>query len=1018
MFKNMKLSTKLVTLFLCVGVVPALIIGTITLIVARGDMKDQKKVTFGTLTAVRDVKKWQIERYFEECQGDLGVLVENVEAIRSEAFTKLTGLREARKREVERYFESIENQVLTFSNDPMIVDAMREFKTRFPQVRQENELSEEQVKHLGDELAGYYTSQFDREYRAQNACSASPLQYFNQLDKDSLALQYYYIQANANPLGSKHVMDRADDKSGYSELHGRVHPVVRDYLQKFGYYDIFLVDAETGDIVYSVFKELDFSTSLNDGPYAQTNFGRAFRQANGMTGKDAVVLVDYAQYAPSYEAPASFIASPIFDGDKKIGVAMFQMPIDRLNQIMSGRAGLGNTGETYLVGADYLMRSDSYLDPQKHGVTASFRNPSTGKVETDAAKKALAGESGAEVIIDYNGNPVLSAYAPVEIGKLRWALMAEIDVAEAFCPKDAEDKFYFDRYVNKYGYYDLFLINPDGHCFFTVCRESDYQTNLVNGKYSSSNLGKLIRQVLQTKQPALADFEPYAPSNGDPAAFMAQPVLRGDQVELIVALQMPLDTVNSIMGVRSGMGQTGESYLVGPDKRMRSDSYLDAEGHSVKASFAGSVQDNGVDTHASREALAGTTSAKIITDYNGHRVLSAYAPVQVGDTTWALIAEVDEAEAYAGLNRLQLVLAAIGAVALVSIGVISVLFARSTTKPITRIIDGLTAGSEQVSAASTQVSAASQSLAEGATEQAAGLQETSSSLEEMASMTKQNADNAQQASTLATEARTAATSGTESMGRMSGAIQEIQKSSDETSKIIKVIDEIAFQTNLLALNAAVEAARAAGKGFAVVAEEVRNLAMRSAEAAKNTASMIAESVKSSKNGVDIAAEVGKVLDEIVQGIGKTTDLVSEIAAASQEQAQGIDQVNTAIAQMDKVTQQNAANAEESASASEELSSQAESMNDIVGELVALVGGAAGHQTTKRTVRTTTRHLNVNNRQETAQAENSPANSGKKNTSQLAASDHLFHKIAGKLVPEKAEVAIPLSENDELRQFNS
>jgi len=268
--------------------------------------------------------------------------------------------------------------------------------------------------------------------------------------------------------------------------------------------------------------------------------------------------------------------------------------------------------------------------------------------------------------------------------------------------------------------------------------------------------------------------------------------------------------------------------------------------------------------------------------------------------------------------------------------------ARGINKALRTIIAGLAEGSEQVAAASGQVSSASQSLAEGATEQAAGLEETSSSLEEMASMTKQNADNAQQANALAGEARKAADSGAESMRRMNGAIQEIQRSSDETAKIIKVIDDIAFQTNLLALNAAVEAARAgeAGKGFAVVAEEVRNLAMRSAEAAKNTSNMIEESVKNSKNGVDIASEVGKILEEIVQSVGKTTDLVSEIAAASQEQAQGIDQVNTAVAQMDKVTQQNAANAEESASASEELSAQAISMNDIVGQLVALVGGSA------------------------------------------------------------------------------
>ncbi len=351
------------------------------------------------------------------------------------------------------------------------------------------------------------------------------------------------------------------------------------------------------------------------------------------------------------------------------------------------------------------------------------------------------------------------------------------------------------------------------------------------------------------------------------------------------------------------------------------------------------------------------------------------------------------------------VMMVIGSVGVVLGIVLAFVITLSIVKPIHRIIAGLTEGSEQVASASGQVSAASQSLAEGATEQAAGLEETSSSLEEMASMTRQNADNAQQANTLASEARKAADNGAQSMSRMNQAIAEIQKSSDETAKIIKVIDEIAFQTNLLALNAAVEAARAgeAGKGFAVVAEEVRNLAMRSAEAAKNTAAMIEESVKNSQNGVDIAGEVTKVLDDIVIGIGKTTDLVSEITAASQEQAQGIEQVNTAVSQMDKVTQQNAANAEESASASEELSAQAESMRHIVNELVAMVGGSQGaeHKKTSNT-----------------------ANNPKR---EFGPSDRTFHRIADgpqkTAVPAPRDVpaarAIPLNpEEDSLDEFNA
>jgi methyl-accepting chemotaxis protein len=287
-------------------------------------------------------------------------------------------------------------------------------------------------------------------------------------------------------------------------------------------------------------------------------------------------------------------------------------------------------------------------------------------------------------------------------------------------------------------------------------------------------------------------------------------------------------------------------------------------------------------------------------------------------------------------------LALILGISVLTTSVLWYVIARGIAGNIQRVIVGLSEGAEQVASASTQVSSASQSLAEGATEQAAGLQETSSSLEEMSSMTRQSADNAAQANTLASEAKKSAHAGSESMSRMNAAIQDIQKSSGETSKIIKVIDEIAFQTNLLALNAAVEAARAgeAGKGFAVVAEEVRNLAMRSAEAAKNTSNLIEDSVKNAKNGVDIAAEVSKVLDEIVQSVGKTTDLVSEIAAASQEQAQGIDQVNKAVSQMDKVTQQNAANAEQSASASQELSAQAANINGMVAVLAGIVQGTS------------------------------------------------------------------------------
>jgi methyl-accepting chemotaxis protein len=264
---------------------------------------------------------------------------------------------------------------------------------------------------------------------------------------------------------------------------------------------------------------------------------------------------------------------------------------------------------------------------------------------------------------------------------------------------------------------------------------------------------------------------------------------------------------------------------------------------------------------------------------------------------------------------------------------------RGIMRPLRAVIHGLTEGSEQVASASSQISSASQSLAEGASEQAAGLEETSSSIEEMASMTRQNADNATQANTLMAETGRVVNEANHSMAELTGSMKEISTASEETAKIIKTIDEIAFQTNLLALNAAVEAARAgeAGAGFAVVADEVRNLAMRAAEAAKNTANLIEGSVKKIKNGSDLVSKTNEDFAKVATGSKKVGELVGEIAAASQEQAQGIDQINKAVSEMDKVVQRNAASAEESASASGEMNAQAGLLKGFVSDLVALVG---------------------------------------------------------------------------------
>lgn len=345
------------------------------------------------------------------------------QALSEQSFNQLTSLRSVKKGKIENYLQKINDQVLTLSENRMTIDAVKQFKEGFNNLASDLKLTADQIKQYENTVNSYYVEEFAKEFRAQRNESIA-VGGLKPATDNAIVAQYLYVANNKHPLGSKSELDKADDASRYSKAHELYHGVYRSYLQKFEYYDIFLVDHNTGDIVYSVFKEVDFATNLYKGAYKDSNLSRVVQMAADARSADDVMVIDFKMYLPSYNAVASFIASPIFDGQQQVGVLVFQMPVGRINDLMHVKEGLGDSGEVYLIGSDLTMRTQSRFS-EENTILAQ-------RIETTAAKAAISGYEGAQISKDYRGVQVLSAYAPLEIPGLEWAILAEVSEEEAF----------------------------------------------------------------------------------------------------------------------------------------------------------------------------------------------------------------------------------------------------------------------------------------------------------------------------------------------------------------------------------------------------------------------------------------------------------------------------------------------------------------------------------------------------------------------------------------------------------
>lgn len=375
----------------------------------------------------------------------------SAENIQQQSEAKLIATRDLKKIQIEQYFLQIQGQVIDMAQQPWVAQAAESMSQAYAEFSLAGDV-------IDTSLEDYYQKSFAQRYQQLNANKTiDAANLYQSLSNEARGIQTAYISHNSFPLGEKDQLQESDAQRQYDVLHKKYHKTFRHFLKTFGYYDIFLVEPESGNVIYSVYKELDFGTSLKTGPYKDSGLAEAFNQtvAMGSKGEERSSLVDFSTYTPSYDAAASFISSPVYKDHKLTAVLIFQMPVDRINLIMTNEAkwrdvGFGESGETYLVGSDALLRSQPrFLIESKDEFIKSIRasgvsDLSVGRiaatgsaigilpVTSDGVKNALAGKKGVAHITDYRGEKVLSAYTPVNILGQSWALLSEVDEAEAY----------------------------------------------------------------------------------------------------------------------------------------------------------------------------------------------------------------------------------------------------------------------------------------------------------------------------------------------------------------------------------------------------------------------------------------------------------------------------------------------------------------------------------------------------------------------------------------------------------
>jgi methyl-accepting chemotaxis protein len=677
-----------------------------------------------------------------------------------------------------------------------------------------------------------------------------------------------FITNNPNPADQRDALDFAKLKTGitYDSAHKTLHTGMRSQMRAGGYEDVYLFDS-TGMLIYSVMKTDEFATSFADGPYANSPLGEVYRAAAGGPN-DAVAFVDVSPYAATPERPASFVAAPVINRDKIIGVIAFRMPTTAIGHMLSDKLGLGATGETFLVGADHLLRNDSSFTAENDVLATSFSTP-----DVDAALTSDRSSVGQST--GYRNMTMLTATAPVSFGDTTWALVAAISEDEALAPLTSMRNSILMGSAGVLALATLFGFLFSRSITKPISRLNKTMDDLAQGDLSvevdgmtrADEIGAMARSVGVFRENALK-------------------ISSMTDEERAASEQRRVDRTSMMQRLQRSFGEV-----------------VDA---AVDGDFTKRVQANFEDPELNK--LAQSVNNLVDTVDRG---LSETGAVL------AALASQDLTARMSGQHR--------GAFARLKDDI------NAVTDSLNQFVGGLRRTSNSLRTATREILSGANDLSERTTKQAATIEETSATMETLSATVVGNAKRAETASDMAEAVSRTATEGGAVMNRATDAMERITQSSGKISNIIGLIDDIAFQTNLLALNASVEAARAgeAGKGFAVVAVEVRRLAQSAAQASNEVKGLIEQSGTEVAGGSKLVAEAAAKLSAMLDAARQNRELLSSIAADNRAQAEQIAEVNVAVRTLDEMTQHNAALVEETNASIEQTEAQASELDKVV-----------------------------------------------------------------------------------------